>query len=94
MVLLSQDLVQWPEAHLLNVTQLPMSVEVVFGILASTNDALWHSAQQLYEQSQVILIPVCQTVTVNTPKSKCPLPHRCNCHCIVSGNCTTCCFET
>lgn len=43
-VLLSQDLVQRPEAHLLDVAKLTMSVEVVFCIFASTTDALWHSA--------------------------------------------------
>lgn len=57
-VLLSQDLFQRPEAHLLDVAQLTMSVEVVFGILAGTTDAFWYSTQQLYEQCQVILIPV------------------------------------
>ena len=59
-VFLSQDLVQGPKAHLLDMAQLPMPGEVVFGILARAADPLWHAPQQLYEQSQVVLIPVCQ----------------------------------
>lgn len=58
MVLLSENLVQRPEAHLFDMAQLTMSIEVVFGIFASPADAFWNSTQQLYEQSQVVLIPV------------------------------------
>ena len=57
MVLLSQDLIQRPEAHLLDVPQLTVPIEVVFSVFASATDPFWHSTQQLYEQSQMILIP-------------------------------------
>ena len=56
-VLLAQDLVKRPEAHLLDVAQLAMAVEVVLGVLSSTTQAPRHSPQQLNEQSQMILIP-------------------------------------
>ncbi len=56
-VLLAQDLVKRPEAHLLDVAQLAMAVEVVLGVLASTTQAPRHSPQQLNEQCQMILIP-------------------------------------
>ncbi len=56
-VLLAQDLLNRPEAHLLDVAQLAMAVEVVLGILASTTKAPRHSPQQLNEQCQMILIP-------------------------------------
>ena len=58
-VLLAQDLVKRPEAHLLDVAQLAMAVEVVLGVLSSTTNtkAPRHSPQQLNEQCQMILIP-------------------------------------
>ena len=56
-VLLAQDLVKRPEAHLLDVAQLTMAVEVFLGILSSTAKAPRHSPQQLNEQCQMILIP-------------------------------------
>lgn len=56
-VLLAQDLVKRPEAHLLDVAQLAMAIEVVLGILAGTTKAPGHSPQQLNEQCQMILVP-------------------------------------
>ena len=56
-VLLAQDLVKRPEAHLLDVAQLAMAVEVVLGVLSSTTKAPRHSPQQLNEQCQMVLIP-------------------------------------
>ena len=50
MVLFGEDLVQRPEAHLLDVSQLAMPVEVLLGVLPSSTHALGHTAQQLYEQ--------------------------------------------
>ena len=56
-ILFSEDFVQRPEAHLLDVPQLAMPVEVVLGMLPSSTHALGHAPQQLYKQRQMILIP-------------------------------------